>query len=54
MIHKRSTAFERAVEITSMNALNQFHSANLALNTDVDQDTFGKVTKWWRNLETLY
>ena len=25
--------------------LSQFHVANLALNTDVDQDTFGKVTK---------
>ena len=23
--------------------LNQFHGANLALNSDVDQDTFGKV-----------
>ena len=26
------------------NILNQFHSANLALNSDVDQDTLGKVT----------
>ena len=25
--------------------LNQFHDANLALVSDVDQDTFGKVTK---------
>ena len=25
--------------------LNQFHGANLALNSDVDQDIFGKVTK---------
>ena len=25
--------------------LNQFHGANLALNSDVDQDTFWKVTK---------
>ena len=25
--------------------LNQFHGANLALNSDVDRDTFGKVTK---------
>ena len=28
-----------------MEGLNWFHGANLALNSDVDQDTFGKVTK---------
>ena len=28
-----------------LEGLNQFHGANLALNSDVDQDTFGKVTK---------
>ena len=30
---------------TPLEGLNQFHGANLALNCDVDQDTFGKVTK---------
>ena len=29
-----------------LEGLNQFHGANLALNSDVDQDTFGKVTKY--------
>ena len=28
-----------------MEGLNQFYGANLTLNSDVDQDTFGKVTK---------
>ena len=28
-----------------MEGLNQFHGANIALNSDVDQDTFGKVAK---------
>ena len=28
-----------------LEGLNQFHGANLALNSDVDQDTFRKVTK---------
>ena len=28
-----------------LEGLNQFHGANLALNSDVDQDTFGNVTK---------
>ena len=28
-----------------MEGLNQIHGANLALNSDVDQDTFGKVKK---------
>ena len=28
-----------------MEGLNQFHGANLTLDSDVDQDTFGKVTK---------
>ena len=28
-----------------LEGLNQFHGANIALNSDVDQDTFGKVTK---------
>ena len=28
-----------------LEGLKQFHGANLALNPDVDQDTFGKVTK---------
>ena len=28
-----------------LEGLNQFHSANLILNPDLDQDTFGKVTK---------
>ena len=29
-----------------MEGLNQFHSANLTLDSDVDQDTFGKMTKY--------
>ena len=28
-----------------LEGLNQFHGANLTLNSDVDQDIFGKVTK---------
>ena len=28
-----------------LEGLNQFHGVNLAFNSDVDQDTFGKVTK---------
>ena len=28
-----------------LEGLNQFHGPNLALNSDVDQDIFGKVTK---------
>ena len=28
-----------------LEGLNQFHGANLTLNSDMDQDTFGKVTK---------
>ena len=28
-----------------LEGLNQFHGANLALNSDVDEDIFGKVTK---------
>ena len=28
-----------------LEGLNQFHGANLTLNFDVDQGTFGKVTK---------
>ena len=38
MIHKRSTAFERSVNIL-LEGLNQFHSAILTLSSDVDQDT---------------
>ena len=30
---------------TLLEGLNQFHDANLVLDSDVDQDTFGKVTK---------
>ena len=28
-----------------LDGFNQFHGANLAINSDVDQDTFGQVTK---------
>ena len=35
---------ERSVKYL-LEGLNQFHGANLALNSDVDQDKFGKVTK---------
>ena len=28
-----------------LEGLNQFHGVNLVLNSDEDQDTFGKVTK---------
>ena len=28
-----------------LEGLNQFHGANFVFNSDVDQDTFGKVTK---------
>ena len=43
-IHKRSTTLERSVNILP-EVINQFHGANLALNSDVGQKTFGKVTK---------
>ena len=46
MIHKRSTALEWLVKIiTGGLKPDQFQGANLALNSDVDQDTFGKATK---------
>ena len=45
MIHKRSTAFESFSKYILREGLNQFHGANPALNSDVDQDTFGRVTK---------
>ena len=45
MIHKRSTALERSEKNILLEGLNQFHGANHALYSDVDQDTFGKVTK---------
>ena len=34
--------------------LNPFHGANLALNSDVDQDTFGKVTKHKKTQHTRH
>ena len=39
MIHKRSSASERSVKIFLVEGFNQFHSANLTLSSDVDQDT---------------
>ena len=45
MIHKRNTALERSVKNILLEGLNQFHCANLPLNSDMGQDTFGKVTK---------
>ena len=38
MIHKRSAALERSVNIL-LEGLNQFHGANLTLRSDVDQAT---------------
>ena len=38
MIHKRSTALERSVNIL-LEGLNRVNGANLTLNSDVDQDT---------------
>ena len=35
MIHRRSTALERSVQIL-LEGLNQFHGANLTLNSYVD------------------
>ena len=37
-IHKRGNALERPVKYFT-GELNQFHGANLTLNSDVDQDT---------------
>ena len=37
MIHKRSTALERSLNIF-LEGFNRFHGANLTLNLDVDQD----------------
>ena len=34
---------EQSVKSILQDGLNQFHGANLALNSDVDQETFGKV-----------
>ena len=56
MIHKRSTALERSVKIFYWRAFkNQFHGANLAPNSDLDQDTFGKndETQHTRQLRAL-
>ena len=39
MTHKRSTALERSVKNILLAGLNRFHSANLTLSSDVDQDT---------------
>ena len=39
-----STALERSVKYFT-GGFNQFQGANLTLDSDVDQDTFGKVTK---------
>ena len=39
MILKRSTALEWSVKNILLEGLNQFHSANLALSSDLDQDT---------------
>ena len=33
------------VKTILLEGLNQFHNANLTLNSDADQDIFGKVTK---------
>ena len=44
-IHKISTALDIYIYNILLESLNQFHGANLALSSDVDQDTFGKVTK---------
>ena len=41
----KSAALERSVKIILLEGLNQYHGANLAPNSDVDQDTFVKVTK---------
>ena len=38
MIHKRSTALQRSVNIL-LEGLNKFHRANLTLSSDVDQYT---------------
>ena len=45
MTHKRSTTLERPGKNILLEGSNQFYGANLALVSDVDQDTFGKVTK---------
>ena len=39
MIHKRSTALKTSVKNILLKHLKQFHSANLTLSSDVDQDT---------------
>ena len=39
MIHKKNTVMERSVKNSLLEGLNRFHSANLTLNSDVDQDT---------------
>ena len=35
-----------------LEGLSQFHGANLVLNSDVDQDTFGKMTKYKKTQHT--
>ena len=44
MIHKKAPPWIGQYNIL-LESLCLFHGANLALNSDVDQDTFGKVTK---------
>ena len=43
MIYKLNTALERTVK--SLEGLNMFKGTNLTLISDVDPDTYGKVTK---------
>ena len=39
MIHKERTALEQSVKSILLDGFNRFHSANLTINSDVDQDT---------------
>ena len=48
MIHK-STALERSVKNILLEGLKKFYGANLALNSDVDQDTFWKGTEQYKH-----
>ena len=38
MIHKRSNVLEQPVKIILLEGFNHFYSANLTLNSDVDQN----------------
>ena len=46
---RKSTALERSVKNILLEGLKKFYGANLALNSDVDQDAFWVGTKQYKH-----